>query len=119
MGAKSYRDLIVWQKSLQMVKQIYELTRSFPKEELYGLTSQIRRGAVSIPANIAEGFGRRATGDNKRFLNIAMGSLFELETLLLIASETSYLSEPDHRAIAGHIDEVEAMLASLIRKLRM
>jgi four helix bundle protein len=81
----SYRDLEVWQFSMQLAKEIYSITREFPKEELYGLTSQNRRASVSVPANIAEGYGRDNAGDYARFLQIAQGSLKEVETLLLLS----------------------------------
>ena len=77
---RTYRDLIVWQKSMALVTDVYRVTRVFPKNEQYGLTSQLRRCAVSIPSNIAEGYGRRASNDYLRFLSIANGSLFELQT---------------------------------------
>ena len=78
MGIKSYRDLVVWQKSMELVTDMYTITKVFPKEELYALTSQIRRSAVSVPSNIAEGYGRNSTQDYVRFLQIACGSLYEL-----------------------------------------
>jgi four helix bundle protein len=81
---RNYRDLIVWQKSIALVTEVYSITRLFPKEELYGLISQIRRSAVSIPSNIAEGYGRYSTNDYIRFLQIAIGSLYEFQTQLEI-----------------------------------
>lgn len=84
-AAKSFRELIVWQRSIQLAASIYRLTRVFPKEEMYGLTSQIRRSAVSVPSNIAEGQGRLSTGEFRQFLGIARGSNFELQTQLEIA----------------------------------
>ena len=77
---KSFRDLMVWQKSMQLVTDLYRLTSDFPKTESYGLTSQLRRAAVSVPSNIAEGYGRHSTSDYIRFLQIAIGSLYELQT---------------------------------------
>jgi four helix bundle protein len=88
---KSYRDLIVWQKSMTMVTAVYEATRRFPAEELYGLTAQIRRAAVSITSNIAEGYSRNSTADYIRFLRIACGSLYELRTQLEIAVNLGYM----------------------------
>jgi four helix bundle protein len=82
---RSYRDLVVWQKSMQLVTDIYRITKAFPKEEIYGLTSQIRRAAVSIPSNIAEGQGRRTSSEFHQFLGHARGSIMELETQILIA----------------------------------
>ncbi|HOX05797.1 MAG TPA: four helix bundle protein [Planctomycetota bacterium] len=116
-GIKTYRDLIVWQKSMRLVVLIYSLTRGLPKEELYGLTSQMRRAAVSIPSNIAEGYGRRSSREYKRFLNVSMGSLFELETQVLLARELGFVDEICHQEASRGLDEVEAMLRSLIGKL--
>jgi four helix bundle protein len=88
---KIYRDLIVWQRAMQLVTEIYQTSKTWPREETYGLTSQIRRCAVSIPSNIAEGFARRSQGDYLRFLNIAMGSLFELQTQLEVAKNIGFI----------------------------
>lgn len=88
---KTYRDLIIWQKSMTLVTEVYTITTSFPACELYGLTNQMRRCAVSIPSNIAEGYGRNSTGDYKRFLQISVGSLFELQTQLEIAFNLKYI----------------------------
>ncbi len=90
---KSYRDLIVWQKAMVLVKDIYLTSQAFPKKEVYGLTSQIRKCAVSIPSNIAEGYGRNSTGDYKRFLQIANGSLHELQTQIQIALDLNYITQ--------------------------
>ena len=110
--------MLVWQKAIHAAKDIYTATGDFPKSEMYGLASQIRRSSVSIPSNIAEGYGRRSAGDYHRFLTVAMGSLFELETQLLIAREVSYLDAGVHDKLAGMIDEIEAMLEALIRKIK-
>ena len=115
--AQTYRDLLVWQKAVHVAKAIYEVTQGFPKAEVYALTSQIRRCAVSIPSNIAEGFGRRRSGEYVRFLRIARGSIFELETQLLIALEVSFLDEKEYTRVCALIDEVERMLESLLRKV--
>jgi four helix bundle protein len=96
---KTYRDLIVWQKAMQMVTWIYQLTGDFPKNELYGLTSQIRRCAISIPSNIAEGYGRNSTDDYLRFLNISRASLYELQTQLEISSNLNFLEKVDFEKI--------------------
>ena len=88
-----FKDLTVWEKSQQLVKAIYESTSSFPKEEIFGLTAQIRRSAVSIPANIAEGCGRKTDKELCRFLDIANGSAFELETLIILSTDLNYLEE--------------------------
>ena len=87
---RTFRDLLIWQKSIKLVTQIYEVTKIFPKEEAFGLTSQMRRCAVSIPSNIAEGHGRNSTRDYLRFLQIATGSLYELQTQLVIANNLSF-----------------------------
>ena len=92
---RTFRDLLIWQKSIKLVTRIYEVTRSFPKEEAFGLTSQMRRCSVSIPSNIAEGHGRNSTGDYLRFLQIATGSLCELQTQLVIANNLSFFSEKE------------------------
>jgi four helix bundle protein len=89
----SYRDLIVWQKSMNLVTEIYTFTQRFPAVEVYGLTNQMRRCAISIPSNIAEGYGRNSTGDYKRFLQIAVGYLFELQTQIEIAIKLNYLGK--------------------------
>jgi len=93
MKATSYRDIKAWQFAMKLVKEIYLLTRQWPHEELYTLTSQIRRAAISIPSNIAEGQGRRSPNDFKRFLSIAYGSLMEVECQLLISRDLGYLSK--------------------------
>jgi len=98
---RSYRDLIVWQKAMDLVGECYRLTHSLPKHEIYGLASQIQRASISVPANIAEGHGREHMGDYLRNLSIANGSLMELETHLLIAIRLSYLVADDvHTAFA-------------------
>ena len=90
---KTYRDLIIWQKSMSLVTEIYKVTKSFPKDETYSLISQMRRCAISIPSNIAEGYGRKSTSDYIRFLNITMGSLYELQTQLEISLNLRYLKK--------------------------
>jgi len=114
---KSYRDLIVWQKSMQLVTDIYAATKSFPSEEVYALTSQLRRCAISIPSNIAEGYGRNSTGDYKRFLQIAVGSVFELQTQIEIAANLKYLAGELFRTLFNTAKEIELMLVSLIKKI--
>jgi four helix bundle protein len=89
----SYRDLMVWQKAMSLVTEVYAITGNFPSSEMYGLTSQIRRSAVSVPSNIAEGYGRNSTGDYKRFLQIAVGSLFELQTQIEISFNLNYITK--------------------------
>ena len=114
----SYRDLLIWQKSFFLVIEIYKITSSFPKEELYGLTSQIRRTSVSIPSNIAEGFGRNSTGDYKRFLQISLGSLYELQTQVEICSRLNYLSNEHYTDIQQKAFELEKMINSMISKIK-
>ena len=113
----TYRDLKVWQKSMALVISVYTFTKSFPKDELYGLTPQLRRCAVSIPSNIAEGYGRNSTKDYVRFLRIAMGSLFELQTLLEISGKLDLLGKEGFSEKYEYSREVERMLSSLIRKV--
>jgi four helix bundle protein len=114
---KSYRDLKVWQRAIQMTLAIYRVTTGFPKEEMFGLTSQIRRAAVSVASNIAEGYGRKSRGEYKQFLGMARGSNLEVQTQLLIATELGY-SNPDLLKTTESLSiEVERMLNSLIAKL--
>jgi four helix bundle protein len=113
----SFRDLIVWQKSMQLVVGIYEITKKMPSEEKYGLTNQLRRSVVSVPSNIAEGWGRKSRGNYIQFLRIASGSLCETETQLELAVMLSYLQEKDVISLKGQLLEMEKMLRSLISKL--
>lgn len=114
---KSYRDLVVWQKSRILVKETYLLLRSFPKEEIYGLTSQIKRCVVSIPSNIAEGSSRRSTAEFLRFINIATGSLAEFETQLTLASDLGFISEKELAGKLKQADEISRMLQGLYNSL--
>jgi four helix bundle protein len=113
----SYRDLLVWQKAMELVTTVYAISQSFPGAEMYGLTSQLRRRAVSIPSNIAEGYGRNATGEYKRFLQIAVGSLFELQTQIEIAHNLTFLSTEIFTNTYEKTKELDRMLLSLIRKI--
>jgi four helix bundle protein len=113
----SYRDLVVWQRAMALVSAVYKLTSSFPESERFGLTSQIRRAAVSIPSNIAEGQGRLATKEFRQFLGIARGSLKELETQLLISIDLTYAEAAEVAACLGLADEVGRMLNALIKAL--
>ncbi len=115
---KSYRDLIIWQKSMRLVTRIYLITKELPKNELYGLTSQIRRSSISLPSNIAEGYGRNSTNDYIRFLQIACGSLYEVQTQLEICRNLEYLSKDIFNKIYEQSREIERMLNSLIGKLK-
>ncbi|PHV62179.1 four helix bundle protein [Cyanobacterium aponinum] len=114
---KSYRDLTVWQKSMDLVVICSQLTSQFPKTEIYGLSSQIQRAAVSIPANIAEGKGRNHLGDYIRHLSMANGSLKELETHLMIVGRLGYLKEQELKVTLNKCEEIGRMLHSLIEKL--
>ena len=118
MAVNSYRDLKVWQKAMELVVESYRITTLLPKAEMYGLTSQIRRAAVSIPANIAEGHGRDHLGDYLHHLSMAKGSLMELETHLLIASSLSYLGKNDLEPVFTRTVELGKMLAGLSRNLK-
>ena len=114
---KSYRDLIVWQKSMNLVTLIYKLVLELPENEKYGLTPQIKRSAISIPYNIAEGYGRNYRKDYSRFLQIARGSLFENQTQLEIAVNLDFIKAENLNEIKELSIEVEKMLNSLIKKL--
>ncbi len=113
----SYKDLIVWQKSIKLVVAVYELTEGFPKEETYGLTSQIRRSAVSIPSNIAEGRLRGTKKDFSQFIRIAYGSGGELETQLLIAKNLPKIKELNYKETDNLLEEIIKMLNVILRKL--
>lgn len=115
---KDYRSLQVWQRSHALTLEVYSLTKQFPKEELFGLTSQLRRCCSSIPANLAEGCGRDSDAELKRFVDIAHGSASEAEYHLLLASELGYLDAPMHRRLAAEIAELKKMLGALARKLK-
>lgn len=114
---KSHKDLIVWQKSMLLVKRLYEVSQTFPQEELFGITSQMRRAAVSIPSNIAEGYGRIHDKDTVRFLSIALGSASELETQLLISGQLGYMSKPELDELLMLNTEIIRMLAQLLKKI--
>lgn len=113
----NYKNLIVWQKSIQLVKQIYQLTRKFPSEEKFGLISQMRRAVVSVPSNIAEGQARRTTGDYIRFVSTAEGSLAELETQLIIAIELEFCMKNEAEDCFALMVEIRKMLNALRRSL--
>jgi len=114
----SYRDLVVWGRAMDTVELCYKLSKQIPQSEMYGLTGQIRRAAVSIPANIAEGHGRKNLGEYIQYLSIANGSLKELETHLMIAGRLHYVKEDDIIPALEACSEIGKMLASLIQKLR-
>lgn len=117
MAICSYRDLIVWQKSIELTTQVYRMTKEFPREELYGLTSQLRRAVVSIPANIAEGYHRNSRQDYSRFCSIAFSSGAEVETLITIAKRLCII-DGENLAVDNLVDEVMRMLNKLIKELK-
>ena len=114
---RGYRDLLVWQKGISVVKRIYELTSSFPHDEKFGLTSQMRRSAVSVPSNIAEGQARKSTREFIQFISNAEGSLAELDTQLVLSQELNLINAIDASKLATEIDELRRMLNSLRRRL--
>lgn len=111
---KDYKELDVWKNSRELVTEIYSITKSFPNDEIYGLISQIRRCAVSIPSNIAEGIGRNTSKDTIQFLHIARGSLYELETQLYISSDQKYLDKERLDALLNHITACKKLLNGFI-----
>jgi len=118
MGVRDYRELIVWQKAMDLVIEAYRLTRAFPREELYGLTNQVRRAAVSIPSNIAEGQARQSKAEFRNFLSIAQGSRAEVETQLTIAMRLDYITNEDARLSLSLLIEIQKMLATLLKRLQ-
>lgn len=116
---RNFRELKVWEKAHQLTLAVYKATKTFPKDELYGLTNQIRRSCNSIPANIAEGCGRKGEAEFARFLQIAMGSASELEYHLLLAHDLTFLNIEDYEPLREEVIKVKRMLTSLIQKLLM
>jgi four helix bundle protein len=114
----NYKELVVWQKSVDLVTQIYSYTKQFPKEEIYSFTSQIRRSSISIPSNIAEGHSRRSQADYIQFLKIARGSSAELETQLIISKNLNYLSSTEFNNLNQKSEEISKMLNALITRLQ-
>lgn len=114
---KCYQDLLVWQKAYEFSLTVYRATRSFPRDETYGLRSQLRRAAVSIPSNIAEGYGRRTTAEYLRSLNISYGSKCEAETQICLAADLGYISRPVAEELRQKAAEIERMLTALRRAL--
>ena len=115
---ESYRDLIAWQKAMQFVNEIYQATRAFPRDELYGLTNQLRRAAVSVPSNIAEGQARFSRKEFHHFLSQARGSLVEIETQLIIAQNLAYLSAKQTQPLLAHAAELGRILNGLISSIK-
>lgn len=119
MGAiNNYKDLLVWQKSIKLVAVIYSITNLFPFSEKFGLTNQMRRAAISIPANIAEGYGRKSSGEYIRFLQISVGSLYELQTHIEIGYQLNFISVDSYHSLLDGTIELDRMLFSLIKKLK-
>ena len=118
MKSTDYKDLVVWQKGIELATWLYETTTRFPKEELYGIVSQMRRAAVSVPSNIAEGQARRHKTEFVQFLSIAKGSLAELETQLIISKSLKYIDEKELFEGKERVDELNKLLYSLISKLK-
>lgn len=114
----NFKELIVWQKTRILNKQLYELTSSFPKEEIFGLTSQIRRACISVSSNIAEGCGRQTEKDLVNFLGIALGSSSELESQCIVATDLGFLTEKDLEEIQSQITEIQKMLTKLMAKFK-
>ena len=113
----TYKDLLIWQKGIQIVKEVYLICKTFPKEEVYGLQSQIKRSSVSIPSNIAEGWGRSYTKSYIQFLKYSRGSLLELETQIIIAKELNFISTEKFNKIQGLITEESKMLNAFIKSI--
>ena len=116
MKTKSFKDLIVWQKSYKLVLEIYKITKEFPKSEIYGLSHQMRKAAVSIPSNIAEGYGRQHKAEYNQFLSIAYSSLLELETQFLLAKDLKYVKE--NPIVEKLLKEVGSMLYRMLNPIR-
>ena len=114
---KSFKDLKIWNMGIKLVEDVYRMSTSFPKEEMYGLQSKLRRSAVSIPSNIAEGFGRFHNKEYRKFLYISLGSCAELTTQIIIAARLKYVEENKADSILSDIDEISKMTMSLIKKL--
>lgn len=114
---RGYRDLLVWQKAMLLVTSVYEITQKYPTSEQFTLTSQTRRSAISVPSNIAEGYGRNSTSDYARFLRIACGSLYEVQTQIEIAVNLRYIPRTDFETIFEKSEEIVKMFGALISKI--
>jgi len=114
----SYKDLVVWQRSMNLVEMVYQITEKLPRSEQWGLTSQMRRASISVPSNIAEGYGRKATGEYRHHLSIGRASLLELETQLLLSQRLGYVKQVDIGDILDNIQGISKMLSSLISKIK-
>lgn len=114
---RNFKDLKIWQKGIEIVKDVYAMTKEFPREEMYGITSQMRRSAVSIPANVAEGFKRFHGKEYSQFLHIALGSVAELETHLIISKELGFIKDEQLAEISEKLDHISKMVSSLLNKI--
>ena len=117
MGVKSYKDLTIWTKGIEIVNKIYKITREYPKEELFGLVTQMRRSGISIPSNIAEGFVRQHNKEYKQFLYVALGSCAELETQVMISFNQGFLAKDIKETILEEIDHESRMLMNMIKAI--
>jgi four helix bundle protein len=115
---KDYRKIVAWQKAHEVVLQVYELTEKFPTKEMYGLTSQLRRAAVSVPTNIAEGYGRTTDIELARFIDISLGSLNELDYLLLLSADLKLITMSSKETLVEKVVEVRKMLSAFVKTLR-
>jgi len=115
---QNFKDLMVWQRAKKFAIEVYKATKSFPRAEQFGLASQVRRAAISIPSNIAEGYARQYTGEFIQFLYMALGSAAELETQLIISEELRYMKEEELKGMLGILKEIQKMLNGLINSLR-
>ncbi|MFH1296228.1 MAG: four helix bundle protein [Bacteroidota bacterium] len=115
---KSHKDLVVWQNAITLVTEIYQLSKHFPKEELYGLTSQLRRSAISVPSNISEGAARNQSKEFVRFLQISLGSLAELETQLIVSLNLRFIDEESWQEFENKIKVIRVQLSGLIKAIR-
>jgi len=118
MTVKTHKDLDVWKRGIDFVSLLYKVTASFPKDEIYGLTSQMRRSGVSIPSNIAEGSARNHDAEFRQFLYVALGSSAELDTQLVIARKLEYLNEADYFQLSNELNEISRMLQGLIKSIK-
>ena len=116
-GVNNFKDLKIWKIAIELVKKVYKVSSKLPKEELYGLTSQIRRSAISIPSNVAEGFRRQHNNEFKQFLYISLGSCAELETQIIIAEELGYIDKNQTTKLLEDLDYICIMTSNLIKKL--
>ena len=113
----SYKELIVWQKGIELVKDVYSVTKKMPAEEKFGIVSQMNRAAVSIPSNIAEGWGRESSGNYLQFLRTSRGSLMELETLIEISKRLNFISTEDYEILTNKTTEISKILQGLIKSI--